>query len=494
MRPIWRKDTKYYRNGENDSMKKIILIALALMLALGCASAEANLHAAAVNHLRADENVSCLQFAGDDVYYVYSEENGDDEYRDILYKMDANGNAQAIASPLRRGADYAYAGNFAYLSNYTTWNGYGDMVVYGDSIYYVGNGSQSGSYETVALGWNGEEGKQVFETAYDSQASIYRMDLNGGNKVELISGLGNGTVHMDIAADRIAVASCYRNAIYPYHFSNFMFYDLEGNLLEVIANESGDAHSWIYKEEEAFTAIVEGIQTDGKTIWASLGDSEGDFVSSRFVDVKNHTETIAFEAFYVQAEKCDRGLVYLGSEVEDIGWAENFDSTITLRLRADDGSETILAKVPQAHVSYSMDVSVAGEYAYLRVNETLVRVPLDGGAAEMFEGEGFVPAPAFDLSAGIATLEWTEESAADEYLLPDSDTRLYTADELKDYDKDTLALMRNEILARHGYPFQKEKYKEYFGSKNWYTADPAFDYGSLNSTEMANVETIKGLE
>ena len=54
--------------------------------------------------------------------------------------------------------------------------------------------------------------------------------------------------------------------------------------------------------------------------------------------------------------------------------------------------------------------------------------------------------------------------------------------------------MRNEILARHGYPFQKEKYQTYFGEKSWYTIDPDFDYNSLNSIEMANVETIKGLE
>ena len=54
--------------------------------------------------------------------------------------------------------------------------------------------------------------------------------------------------------------------------------------------------------------------------------------------------------------------------------------------------------------------------------------------------------------------------------------------------------MRNEILARHGYPFKKEQYQTYFGSKSWYTADPNFSYDSLSSIEMENVETIKGLE
>lgn len=482
-------------------MKKIALIVLALMLALGCmgASAEVDVHSARMAAMRADENVYFLQTAGDEIYYVLSEPLGDDEYRDTLRRIDAAGNEHVIGSPLRYGEDSVYGEDYS-LESYTNYHGFGDLIVYGDYIYYIGNDNQPGTYETVAIGWEGEDSVQTFETAYDSQACIYRMKKDGSEKVELISGLGNGEVQMDIAGDRIAVASCYQNPIHAYNFSNFMLYDLEGNLLETIANESGDMHSWIYKEEEAFTVIVNGIQTDGATIWASLGDSEGDFVSSRFVDMNNYGETIAYEAFYVQAEKCDQGLVYLGSEVEDIGWAENFDSTITLRLRANDGSEKILAKVPQAQVSYSMDIFVVGDYAYLRVNADLIRVSLNGGAPEMFDGAGFVAAADYAVSAPV-TLDWNaapvqqeEESVADEYLLPDSADRLYSADELKGYDKDTLALMRNEILARHGYPFQKAKYQEYFGSKSWYTADPNFDYGSLNATEMANVETIKGLE
>jgi len=89
---------------------------------------------------------------------------------------------------------------------------------------------------------------------------------------------------------------------------------------------------------------------------------------------------------------------------------------------------------------------------------------------------------------GVAT---TEEPV---YLLPESDVRLIEKEELKDVDKETLALMRNEILARHGYPFQKAEYQEYFGSQSWYTENPDFDYNMLSKIEMNNVETIKKLE
>lgn len=80
------------------------------------------------------------------------------------------------------------------------------------------------------------------------------------------------------------------------------------------------------------------------------------------------------------------------------------------------------------------------------------------------------------------------------YLLPESNIRLIEKEELEGVDLEILALMRNEILARHGYPFQKPQYQEYFGSQIWYEENPDFDYNMLSKIEMDNVETIKKLE
>ncbi|MDO4356859.1 MAG: YARHG domain-containing protein [Clostridia bacterium] len=99
-----------------------------------------------------------------------------------------------------------------------------------------------------------------------------------------------------------------------------------------------------------------------------------------------------------------------------------------------------------------------------------------------------------DKSIFSAELEEQQSRSEDEYVIVDSDTRLLTVEELSQYDKDTLALIRNEILARHGYPFQKRKYREYFEALPWYQRDENFTYSSLNSTEMQNVEVIKRLE
>lgn len=455
----------------------------------------------------AEGEVLYLQWADGALYFVSSAEAGEDEYDaeylDTLYRLDADGTLTAIGAPLRRGEDYDYSDDYHYAL-YNAFNGYGDMTVYGGHIYFIGNSGVGGEYETVAKDWGEAPGEARYSTRYTSGACVYRMDLDGGNLTELISGLGNGWAHLAICNERIAVASCFQNAVFAYDFYNFMLYDLDGNLLEIKANHSESRHSNLYKEDQEFTVIVNSIQTDGETIYASLGDSEGDFASSRFVDVEDVDATIAYEAYYTPSLWTDDGLIYLRSDVQDVFWDEAMENSIRLVRRDAAGEEQLLAYVPASYLHYEMALALTGGDVYLRTEGHLLRVNLESGDVDEFDGAQFAVCPPCDPAfAGgtklmLTTLEPTtaEDAAVEQgdYLLPDSDTRLYTREELSQYDKDTLALMRNEILARHGYPFQKEKYQSYFGAKSWYAEDPNFSYDSLNSTEMANVETIKGLE
>lgn len=80
------------------------------------------------------------------------------------------------------------------------------------------------------------------------------------------------------------------------------------------------------------------------------------------------------------------------------------------------------------------------------------------------------------------------------FIIPESSVRKLTASELSGFSSATLALIRNEIYARNGYVFQKEKYRDYFSSKLWYTPNPDFNANSLNETEKYNIELIKSLE
>lgn len=84
-----------------------------------------------------------------------------------------------------------------------------------------------------------------------------------------------------------------------------------------------------------------------------------------------------------------------------------------------------------------------------------------------------------------------------EYVLSESNTRYYTADELKNLTADELFIARNEIYARHGRTFTNPELQQYFNGKSWYsgTISPEnFDTSVLNSFERANVSTILAVE
>ena len=94
------------------------------------------------------------------------------------------------------------------------------------------------------------------------------------------------------------------------------------------------------------------------------------------------------------------------------------------------------------------------------------------------------------LSIGIASAELN-------YILPDSNSRELTWDEVARWDYETLGYAFNEIFARHGYVFHPgEKYDNYFSCQPWYmpnrdTNNQRAVYPYLNATEWVNYELIK---
>ena len=83
------------------------------------------------------------------------------------------------------------------------------------------------------------------------------------------------------------------------------------------------------------------------------------------------------------------------------------------------------------------------------------------------------------------------------YIIPDSDTRLMTWDELWQWDYESVGYIFNEIFARHGYNFiPGEKYDNYFRTRPWYTPNENPDnsvacYPQLNSVEWKNEQLCK---
>ena len=63
--------------------------------------------------------------------------------------------------------------------------------------------------------------------------------------------------------------------------------------------------------------------------------------------------------------------------------------------------------------------------------------------------------------------------------------------ELYYFEKPALRLMRNFILARHGYVFQSKDLQEYFGKEPWYHPAASNDDIQLSFLEQLNIELIK---
>lgn len=84
-----------------------------------------------------------------------------------------------------------------------------------------------------------------------------------------------------------------------------------------------------------------------------------------------------------------------------------------------------------------------------------------------------------------------------DYVLPESASRLYSAEELSGLSSNDLFIARNEIYARHGRIFTNPTLQQYFSGKSWYSGTIApenFDSSVLNSYERQNVETILSVE
>ncbi len=101
------------------------------------------------------------------------------------------------------------------------------------------------------------------------------------------------------------------------------------------------------------------------------------------------------------------------------------------------------------------------------------------------------------LLIGLVCLLPSTALAGRQYIIPDSDTRELTYEELWDWSYESLGFIFNEIFARHGFNFVVGgKYYNYFTSRPWYTPNANSDnskacYPKLNSVEWYNEALIK---
>ncbi|PIP21959.1 MAG: hypothetical protein COX39_00040 [Candidatus Nealsonbacteria bacterium CG23_combo_of_CG06-09_8_20_14_all_40_13] len=76
------------------------------------------------------------------------------------------------------------------------------------------------------------------------------------------------------------------------------------------------------------------------------------------------------------------------------------------------------------------------------------------------------------------------------FVFPDSSYRRLNSNDLLGKTDWELAIGRNEIYARHGRPFVKQYFRDYFRSQSWYSEDTSFTENRLNSVESRNTVFI----
>ena len=128
-----------------------------------------------------------------------------------------------------------------------------------------------------------------------------------------------------------------------------------------------------------------------------------------------------------------------------------------------------------------------------RSREALIYIS-KGGENEIFTSPRSTTKP---TDPDDSTKPSTKPKGDDEYILPDSDSKILTEDDLEPLDQDTLSLALNEIFARHGRIFSDPEIKSYFESKSWYSGTVSaddFDESVFNSHEIYNINLISSYQ
>ena len=110
----------------------------------------------------------------------------------------------------------------------------------------------------------------------------------------------------------------------------------------------------------------------------------------------------------------------------------------------------------------------------------------------------------YSVNTDTAISPWGWERDGREYILTRTDLKTGRFDyasrillndmQFRHLDKKALRIMRNEILARHGYRFKSKDLQEYFGKQTWYKPLKDNSKIRLSFIEQLNVELIKYAE
>ena len=101
---------------------------------------------------------------------------------------------------------------------------------------------------------------------------------------------------------------------------------------------------------------------------------------------------------------------------------------------------------------------------------------------------------AASLSFGVSPKLSRPQLGGDAFVCPECNIRRLTEADLEGKTNQELDLMRNEIYARHGRPFNRADLRAYFMRQSWYRPDQAYTDSRLTRIEIYNVNFIKNYQ
>ena len=200
-----------------------------------------------------------------------------------------------------------------------------------------------------------------------------------------------------------------------------------------------------------------------------------------------YEKTLLRQSAYSYTDDGEPACIILRSGADGLDFERSYyfsDGMLRFALfEAEDACRLYFKDDVLLRLRYAEDARKASEY-----------VDYDGSGGEEYDAwRDFALSEAYALYADACAVA-AERS---EYILPDSDSRYLSEDDLRGLSADECRLARNEIFARHGRCFDDAELQAYFDACSWYTgtiAASAFNENVFNAYEEANVALIREYE
>lgn len=171
------------------------------------------------------------------------------------------------------------------------------------------------------------------------------------------------------------------------------------------------------------------------------------------------------------------GLLHSDNENYILQWTE----PISIGYTASDGQPGRLDNVTSAIIS--SDILPEGLLDSLSANQQITVY----GNGLVWNGQLEMTVDNIFDANGLDLIKKYELALDEDYIIPDSDKRLLTEDDVKGLTLQEINYAKNEIYARHGRKFDSEELQNYFNSKSWYK-------GTISPKNFTNGEYLSDIE